>query len=180
MILIFIFGFISSEAPSQEKDYWSNAKSGNTKIYSLTFFDSLNALAVSGEGDSLVSMDKGVTWNYVKIIPQWFSDEKYFWKADIYCAIIKSTDGGNTWTQYNEGKQEHFCGYYLKDRNTGYNVASEFLNKVSSKINTHLLLDELDYLLAKPQKCTEYYCNEEEGWMLGWCVKDFIFAEEPH
>ncbi|MDZ7623611.1 MAG: hypothetical protein U5J96_04070 [Ignavibacteriaceae bacterium] len=34
-------------------------------------------------------------------------------------------------------KQEHLFDTYLKDTNTGYKVASEFLNKVTSGITYH-------------------------------------------
>jgi hypothetical protein len=86
---------------------------------------------------------------------------------------MKTTDGGISWYPYDEEKQEHFCGVYLKDENTGYKVASEFLNKVTMEINYYYLTNKLDSILDHPQQCTEYYKSPDEGWALGWCIRNF-------
>ena len=67
---------------------------------------------------------------------------------------------------------EHFCGVYLKDKNSGYSIASDFLNKVTAKILANSKNNELDLIIDHPQQCTEYYRSADEGWALGWCVKD--------
>jgi len=173
-LIITILSFITG--PAQNKDYWANALSGETKIFTISFIDDINGLAKSGEGDVLATTDGGKSWAASKDIT--FVSEKFspqiLWKADIYCSIMKTTDGGNTWFPYEEGKQEHFCGVYLKDSNTGYKVANDFLNKVTNEIINYYEKDKLDSLVDHPRQCTEYYSNADEGWALGWCVKNLI------
>lgn len=162
--------------PAQDNDYWTNAPTGKTKIFTISFIDKQNGVAKSGEGEVLATADGGRSWAPDKEIS--LASEKsslqILWSADVYCSIMKTTDGGNTWVSYEEEKQEHFCGVYLKDANTGYKVASEFLYKVTNEINNHYENDNLDSLVDHPHKCTKYYRSAEEGWTLGWCVKDFI------
>jgi hypothetical protein len=172
---LFFSLFILISTPAQDYDYWSNASAGKTKIFSISFIDDQNGLAKSVEGDELATMDGGRSWapdNEI-IFANEKSSPQILWSADIYCSIMKTTDGGNTWLPYEEEKQEHFCGVYLKDPNTGYKVASEFLNKVTSEITNCLRNKDLDSLADHPHKCTEYYRSAEEGWTLGWCIKDF-------
>jgi hypothetical protein len=163
-------------AAAQDNDYWASAPAGKTKIFTISFTNEQNGMAKSVEGDVLVTTDGGKSWTLNKDLT--FDSDKVtsqiFWKADVYCSIMKTTDGGNTWSPYEEEKQEHFCGVYLKDVNTGYQVASDFLNKVIYQIITYSENNNLDSLVNHPRKCTEYYRNADEGWTLGWCVKDFI------
>ena len=174
LLIITILSFISG--PAQDKDYWANAVSGKIKIFTISFIDDVNGLAKSGEGDLLATTDGGRTWNNNKDF-RYVSEKpstQILWKADIYCSVMKTTDGGNTWFPYEDGKQEHFCGVYLKDANTGYKVANDFLNKVTNEIIACYEKDKLDSLVDHPQQCTEYYSNPDEGWALGWCVKNLI------
>jgi hypothetical protein len=166
---------IMISTPAQDYDYWANAPVGKTKIFSISFINDQNGLAKSVEGDVLATTDGGRSWTPEKeiIFVSEKSSPQILWKADVYCSILKTTDGGNTWLPYEEEKQEHFCGVYLKDPNTGYKVASEFLNKVTNEITNHYENDNLDSLVNHPHKCTEYYRSAEEGWTLGWCIKDF-------
>ncbi len=162
--------------PAQDNDYWANALSGKTKIFTISFMDDFNGLAKSAEGDVLATTDGGKSWvpkDHMTFISE-KSSPQILWKADVYCSIMKTMDGGNTWLPYEEEKQEHFCGVYLKDSNTGYKVASEFLSKVTGEIINHCENKNLDSLADHPHKCTEYYRSADEGWTLGWCVKDFI------
>ena len=160
---------------AQDLDYWSHAPAGKTKIFTISFVDGQNGLATSEAGDLLSTKDGGKNWNEGSGVV--YSNEKFksgnLWKADIYCSIMKTTDGGNTWVPYEDGKQEHFCCVYLKDENTGYKVASEFLSKVTDKINSYIIDNKIDSLIDHPHQCTEYYKNAEEGWALGWCVRNF-------
>jgi hypothetical protein len=175
MRFLMIYSFFSLiSTPAQNDDYWSSAPTGKTKIFSVSFVDNQNGLAKSAENDVLFTSDGGRTWNLRSNIS--FISEKttpeILWVADIYCSIMKTTDGGITWLSYEEEKQEHFCGVYLKDPNTGYKVASDFLNKVTSEINTHYKNGNLDLLLDRPHQCTEYYKSADEGWALGWCIRN--------
>lgn len=159
----------------QENDYWKNAPIGKTKIYTLSFTNKQIGVANSADGEVLVTSDGGLNWKAESVTSSGIqsNSSEIYWKADIYCAIMKTTDGGNSWISYEDGKQEHFCGVYLKDENTGYKVASEFLNKVTMEVNYYYMTDKLDSLLNHPHQCTEYFKNPEEGWALGWCVKNF-------
>ncbi len=123
----------------------------------------------------MFSSDGGTTWK-LETAPSQINtnqDILFYWKADIYCSVMHTTDGGITWLPYAKEKQEHFCGAYLKDSNTGYNIASEFLGKVSEVISIYNKKDEINNLVGNPQQCTEYFNNPEEGWALGWCVKNY-------
>ncbi len=174
LLLLIILLTADIEVCAQDADYWTNAQSGKIKIFSLTFMDIQNGTAESAEGDFLITSDAGKTWlpeNEFSSVSQKISNQ-FLWKADIYCAIMNTTDGGKTWLPYDQEKQEHFCGVYLKDENTGYNVASDFLYKVTNQITIYSEKNELDLLIDHPQKCTEYYRNAEEGWSLGWCVQN--------
>ena len=159
----------------QENDYWKNAPIGKTKIYTISFTDKQIGTANSANGEVLATSDGGINWNAESsaassvVTPS----SEIYWKADIYCAIMKTTDGGKSWIPYEGGKQEHFCTVYLKDENTGYKIASEFLNKVTMEINYYYMTDKLDSLLDHPHQCTEYYKSVDEGWALGWCVRNF-------
>jgi hypothetical protein len=101
------------------------------------------------------------------------NNEKLYWKADVYCSVMQSTDGGETWVQYDKDRQEHFCGVYHEDENTGHDIASQFLNKVSTKVFLCLKNNEINSLIDHPQHCTEYYRSPTEGWALGWCIRNF-------
>lgn len=174
--LIILALLILSSAPAQDTDYWSNAPTGKTKIYTITFIDEQNGLAKSAEGDVLTTNDGGRSWipyNNLTFVSAKTSPQ-ILWNAEVYCSIMKTTDGGNVWIPYEEEKQEHFCGVYLKDVNTGYRVASDFLNKVTNEILACYEKDKIDSLVDHPQQCTEYYSNADEGWALGWCVKNLI------
>ncbi|MDH3268368.1 MAG: hypothetical protein OEM46_05890 [Ignavibacteria bacterium] len=164
---------------AQSNDYWLNAPLGTTKIFTISFADVQNGEALTEEGDVLITTDGGISWADESNITltNVKSSSKILWQADIYCAIMKSTDGGNSWLPYNKGKQQHFCGVYLKDDNTGYKVASDFLNKVINEIRIYSEEDKLESLLDHPQQCTEYYRNADEGWAVGWCIRNFNKSE---
>jgi len=176
IFLSFIITFsVSVNVIPQDISYWVNASPGEIKIFSVSFTNDMNGKAVSAEGDVLITSDGGTNW---KINPKYSAKsiknaEEYIWTADIYCSVMQTTDAGITWFPYDKAKQEHFCGVYLKDRNSGYNIANDFLNKVTTKIFNCSKNNEIDLLIDHPQQCTEYYLNGREGWSLGWCVKNF-------
>ena len=174
--LIILAFLILNSAPAQDNEYWSNAPSGKTKIFTISFADEQNGTAISAEGDVLETNDGGKSWAFEKEVSvvSIKDTDPILWKADIYCSIMQTTDGGNTWFPYEQGKQEHFCGVYLKDANTGYRVACDFLNKVTNEIVSYSENNMLDSLIDHPHQCTEYYKSADEGWALGWCVKNLI------
>jgi hypothetical protein len=172
IVFILVYSVLSL---AQDLEYWSHAPVGKTKIFTISFIDKQNGLATSEAGELLATKDGGKNWT--EGTGEVYTDGKFnpgfIWKADIYCSVMKTTDGGNTWIAYEDGKQEHFCCVYLKDQNTGYKVASEFLSKVTSKVNSYLNDNKIDSLTDHPHQCTEYYKNADEGWALGWCVRNF-------
>ena len=173
-VILFLIIF-PTELISQRYDYWKNASAEGSKIYSILFLDGQKGYAVSSDGGIFASIDSGNTWiiksdNSSSCINE---SKEIFWSADIYCSAMQTTDSGLTWHSYSKEKQDHFCQVYLKDENTGYKIAGEFLNTVVSRIFTSLSNNEMVSLINYPQQCTEYYSNANEGWALGWCLKNF-------
>jgi hypothetical protein len=170
---------LSIAATPQQNDYWKNAPAEGSKIYSIFFADHQNGYASSANNEIFITKDSGVTWNYSKSkIPiTKINKDKELWSADIYCSAMQTTDGGTSWLPYSKKEQDHFCKVYLKDPNVEFKTASEFLNKVTSKILSGIKNNEIASLVNNPQQCTEYYSNETEGWALGWCMKNFKFND---
>ena len=177
-ILIVLF-LLTSILIAQEKDYWKNAPIEGSKIYSIGFTDQENGYAISANNEMFVTTDSGSNWEFIddkKNIDKSPANNSV-WSADIYCSVLKTTDGGSNWLPYTKEKQEHFCKVYLKDPNVDYKTASEFLAKVTKDILDNLLKNKTEGLINHPKQCTEYYSNENEGWALGWCVKELKLTE---
>jgi len=173
--VIILFAFNYTTIISQVNDYWKNANSEGSKIYTIHYLGKQVGYAVSYENELFKTTDGGKTWKIIsdkRERPQ-IKNYKILWSGDIHCAVMHTTDGGLTWQQYEKEKQEHFCKVYLKDENTGYEVAYEFLSKVFSRVNSYHRDGVVSLLIDYPQQCTEYFSNEKEGWALGWCLKDF-------
>jgi hypothetical protein len=165
---------ICIKVSAQDADYWANAQASKTKIFTISFIDLQNGAATSAEGDEFFTSDKGLSWKPDSTSTRVINySEKIYWKADVYCSVMRSTDGGESWVPYDQDKQEHFCGVYLEDANTGHDIASQFLNKVASKVFLSLKNNEINSLINQPQQCTEYFRSPTEGWALGWCIKNF-------
>ena len=159
---------------NQTNDYWKNAPINRTNIYSVYFVYERNGYAISYENKPFQTTDNGVTWNIKETgkMPEFRADE-FFWSGEIYCSAMETTDGGINWVPYTSGVQEHFCRVYMKDPNVDYKTASEFLNTVTSKILLCITNEDITSIANKPQQCAEYYTNENEGWALGWCLRNF-------
>jgi len=170
---------LSSEFIPQQNDYWKNAPIEGSKIFSILFTDQQNGFAISATDEIFISKDSGKTWEYVKDNngATKSNKDKKVWSADIYCSVLQTTDGGKSWLPYTNEMQEHFCKVYLKDPNVDYKTASEFLAKVSKEILGNLSHNRIESLINHPKQCTEYYSNENEGWALGWCIKEFKMSE---
>lgn len=163
----------SSLIISQEKFYWGEAPTQGIIIYSLVFYNSNIGFAKSNSGETFVTTNSGKNWTLNKDINQSEVPTQPLWSAEIYCSIMRTTDGGSSWVPYLQEQQEHFCMVYFKDRNTGWKVADEFLIKVVNSINTFIENDNIELLVDQPQQCTEYYTNIDSGWALGWGVGNF-------
>lgn len=164
---------LSSLIISQEKFYWGEAPTQGTKIYSLVFYNSDSGIAKSNSGETFITTNSGKNWTLNTDVDESEAPTQPFWTAEIYCSVMQTNDGGNTWTPYLHDQQEHFCQVYFKDKNTGWKVAGEFLNKVVNNINKCLGNDDIETLLDQPHQCTEYYTDIDSGWALGWCVGSF-------
>jgi hypothetical protein len=174
-LVILLFSFFLTLQNQQKSDYWENAPVNGTHIYTI-YFTSQAGYAVSYFNNLFISTDYGTTWqgeNSSELSK--IKAEELVWSGEIYCSAMKTTDGGNTWVPYTSEMQEHFCRIYLKDPNTGDQAAEEFLNTVSKRILSGIQKEEIEILKNHPQQCTEYYSNKDEGWALGWCLKDFKF-----
>jgi len=159
----------------QNKEYWQNATAGKIKIYTISFMDNLRGRAVAVSGETLVTFDGGEHWqpDENKLERDTNKNMPLIWQAELFCSVMLTTDGGITWLPYEKKEQEHFCSVYLKDQNTGYLVASSFLSTVTKEIFKYLKKDEISFLIDNPRQSTEYYKSSEEGWALGWCLKNF-------
>lgn len=173
--VIFILISLAPESEPQEYDYWKNAPIQGNKIFSICFTLHQIGYAVSNRNEVFESLDSGYTWVYKtadyrndKTVPK-----DTLWSADIYCSVMQSTDGGLNWSAYTKEEQEHFCRVYFKNDNTGFQTADEFLNKVTSVISNYISNKNISSLVDYPQQCTEYYSSENEGWALGWCLRNF-------
>ena len=173
--VIFMLNLFYSPIAPQENDYWKNAPIEGSKIYSICFTDQENGYAISANNETFVTTDSGSNWKLIndkKVIDK-SSAKNSLWSADIYCSVLQTTDGGSSWLPYTKEKQEHFCKVYLKDPNVDYKTASEFLAKVTEDILENLSTNRIEDLINHPKQCTEYYTNENQGWALGWCIKNY-------
>lgn len=179
-IIIMILIPLSTEFIPQQNDYWKDAPLEGSKIFSIFFTDQQNGLAVSSKGETFKTTDSGNTWISKNEISEneKKANNKILWSADIYCSVMQTKDGGKSWSSYTKEAQEHFCGVYLKDNNSGYKIANEFLKKVSSNVFSSFKNNEISSLIDHPQQCTEYYSNEAEGWALGWCIRELKINEK--
>mgnify|MGYP001217530058 FL=1 len=164
---------------AQQINYWNGAIVQGSKIYSIYFFEQQNGLATSANNEHFITTDGGATWKHIdnaaEILKQ--DTSANIWRADIYCSVMHTIDGGKNWKPYLKEKQEHFCKVYLKDPNVDYKTAYEFLEKVTSDIYTNIMTNSIDVLIEHPKQCTEYYSSESEGWALGWCIKNFVLKQ---
>jgi len=172
--VIFILILFYSPIAPQENDYWKNTPIEGSKIYSIWFTDQENGYAISANNEMFVTTSSGSNWKFIndkKVIDKSPANNS-LWSADIYCSVLQTTDGGSSWLPYTKERQEHFCKVYLKDPNVDYKTASEFLAQVTKDILDSLSKNNTEGLINHPKQCTEYYSSENEGWALGWCVKE--------
>jgi len=170
--IIVLICILSIIALCQNQLYWKDAPTNGTKIYSIKFFDLNNGVAESQFEETLETNNSGKSWLPVATTEKKKEFTNYLWSAEIYCAIMMTSDGGTTWIPYLQEPQEHFCMVYFKDQNTGWKVAEEFLIKVINTINTYIKNDDIKSLVDQPHQCTEYYSNVDSGWALGWCIRN--------
>jgi len=169
-VIILLFTVLSF---TQSKSYWENAPNTGTKIYSIEFTDEDNGWAKAQLGEVLITTDGGKHWVVNSKPFKLINDSQYLWSADIYCSVMSTTDGGNTWNPYTDEMQEHFCQVYFRNENTGWQTAEEFLQKVTGTIQFFIDKNDLESLYSKSTQCTEYYTDMHNGWALGWCVKNY-------
>ena len=171
--MIVLICFLSILLICQNKFYWNDAPTNGTKIYSIKFFDLNNGIAESQFEEILATNNSGKSWMPGATTEKKMVTSSYLWSAEIYCSIMRTSDGGASWIPYLQEPQEHFCMVYFKDQNTGFKVAEEFLIKVVNTINTYIENDNIELLIDQPHQCTEYYTSVDSGWALGWCIRDF-------
>jgi len=168
-----ILFFLTTMDYAQSKPYWANAPVTGTKIYSIKFIDNNNGWAKSKLGEVLMTNDGGKRWAVDTNPYELTNNEQNLWSAEIYCSVMNTTDGGLTWSQYTDEVQEHFCQVYFKNENTGWKTSEEFLHKVVSSVKSFIKENDLKNLYNKTTQCTEYYTDMNNGWALGWCVKNY-------
>lgn len=175
--ILFYLLFFSSLLFTQEKNYWIDAPVNGSKMYTLLFISSNEGYALTIENQIFRTTDTGKSWDHTTLKSIDLDNINVLWKTDIYCSVMQTLDGGENWNPYTKEKQDHFCKVYLKDENIGYKTACEFLTKISATIYQHINNHTLGDLIDHPKQCTEYYCNESEGWALGWCLKNFTTSK---
>jgi hypothetical protein len=178
LLLILITLYSSNIA--QEVQLRKEFPSHGTKIYSINFVNSTNGWAESFFGDILITTNGGKNWEVKtgievdKNIAISHSSPTLSWSADIYCSVMQSNDGGESWTSYPYKKEEHFCSVYFKDGNTGWKVAEEFLKGVVNTIANCLIDNEWEKKIDVAYKCREYYTDIDTGWSVGWCFNNLV------
>lgn len=171
--ILFYLLLFSSLLFTQEKKYWIDAPVDGNKMYTLLFTNNNEGYAFTIENHIFRTTDAGKCWNYTTLKLVDLDKINVLWKTDIYCSVMQSVDGGENWEPYSGERQEHFCKVYLKDPNVDYKIAADFLSKVTEDIFNKISNNRLDDIINHPVQCTEYFCNESEGWALGWCIRNF-------
>lgn len=142
-------------------------------IYSIYFYDSQNGCALCNNRVCFITNDKGINWSITDSSKIKKFDGKILWSADICLHVLHTLNSGKKWSDYFGEQKDHFMQAYMRDENTKYKIGIEFLQKVFNKIwaveNVTNLMNKYD----SPQKFTEYYSNENEGWKLEWYLKNF-------
>ena len=120
--VLLTFIFLSFTVTPQHYDYWKNAPVEGSMIYSIFFTNQQKGYAVSSKGEIFESSDSGNTWFFKSqsLKSKGPENKNNLWSADIYCSVMHTNDGGLSWSAYDKEAQEHFCGVYLKDNNSGY------------------------------------------------------------
>ncbi len=157
-----------------DDNYWKTAEKDGALLYNIYFTDN-GCYAVSNNDILFISNDNGSSWQAAD--PKEMSNinsKEFIWSARVCCSSLKTTDAGKSWISCNNNTQNRFCRVFLKDPNTGYQPAEEFLNTVCSKIFTSLLNNSADLLKKHPQQYTEYYVSQAEGWAPGWYLSDLM------
>jgi len=156
-----------------DDNYWKDAGRDGSKLYNIYFTDQA-AYAVSNNNILFISNDNGGTWKRTDMKEKSnINSQDFIWSASVYCSSLKTTDGGKSWFRCSSESQDQFCRVFLKDPNTGFQPAEEFLNTVCKKIFTCLLNGETD-ILNQPMQYTEYYSSKDEGWAPGWYISDLM------
>jgi hypothetical protein len=156
-----------------EDNFWNEAPTDDVLLYNI-YFTQYSCYAVTGNHIYFKSYNNGSTWqtaNSHEISKLNIKD--IIWSARICCSSLKTTNGGKSWVPCSSESQDRFCRVFLKDPNTGFQPAGEFLKMVCSKIFTSLLNNESDQL-KNPRQYTEYYSSKNEGWAPGWYLSDLI------
>ena len=126
---------LSAPVHTQIEKIWQKISSGEERIYNIKFFNSVKGYAETSFGDFLATTDGGSNWSFTlsqkeqEKLKKHSEDPDDTWSVDIFCTVLKSEDGGKTWTKYSN-KEDHFCSVYFQDANTGWKVASGFLKEV--------------------------------------------------
>ena len=160
--------------PAQDYEYWNNAPLGEQKIYLICFASNNHGFAVSE--DQYYFDLKDSTENYV--INYWgntkpkINDTDISWSAEIYLSVMHTTDAGINWAPYQNKSQNQFFSVYLKNELTQYDVGKEFLASVISKILEQEKTNQIEQLINHPIEYSEFYSSENEGWAVGWYVKN--------
>ncbi len=179
-VKLYILVLFSALLYPQSDNTLENVFSKDKVIYSIRFYDSQNGSAVSEDGINFYTTDGGINWTIFdnrSISSSGQGKNSIYWSADICLHTLHTTNAGLTWLTYSGEQQKHFIQAYLRDENTEYKIAINFLQSVSNNILTEINNSEKTTDFGPSKNFTEYYTNENEGWVLGWYLKNFILKK---
>lgn len=177
-------GYACGDAGTLIKTYdgghtWFNLYSGTNKcIKDIFFLDSNHGYAVGALGIILKTSNGGNTWTFldggvsaVNLYSVYFTDSLTGYIAGTnpgYCKMIKTTDGGLTWTDVTlSGVDKLFCvyftsadtGYALGYKNSGSPAGSAFLKTTDAGNSWTVQYNNLS---------REFYSMHFEGSAIGY------------
>jgi len=171
-LVVLVSSVLLTLVDKPDNNSWNKAVKDGTLLYNIYFTDN-GCYAVSRNNIYFISYDNGSTWQAAD--PKEISNvnsKEFIWSAKVCCSSLKTIDGGKNWIPCNNEAQDKFCRVFLKDPNTGYQPAEEFLNTVCNRIFSSLLNNDPDLLKKHPQQYTEYFVSQDEGWAPGWYLSD--------
>lgn len=130
-------GFIATTANGGSS--WITRSSGTVNTLNrVAFADANNGIAVGRWGTVRYTTNGGMTWSAASLSPDVWLDDVAFPAPDLAIAvgwdgpnqlILRSTDGGATWSALLDGPQGNVRGVHFSDRLTGTAIAVEIIEQ---------------------------------------------------
>ena len=152
-------------------------QSMGTPVYQIEgsyFFNSAKGVAVgrnklSGNGAIIITTDAGGLWTAAppqpeRLVDVHFANNNVGWTVGRNDFVLRTTDGGNTWTDISAATGDHLNGVYFTSPINGYVVG-----KAGNIIHS---VDSGNTWLAQASGTTEdlnavYFVDDSTGWTVG-------------